>query len=58
MKGKEHVVAKPGDKIVTNFLLDDSIGGEVYCTPNLPESAGNSTSLSIEQIQGALKGGL
>jgi ribose transport system substrate-binding protein len=58
MKGKEHVVAKPGDKIVTNFTLDDSLAGEVYCTRSLPESAGNSTSLSPEQFQGALKGGL
>jgi ABC-type sugar transport system substrate-binding protein len=57
-KGGEHVAANPGDKIVTNFVMDDSLKGVVFCTPELPDSAGNGTSLTIEQTLGALKGGL
>jgi ribose transport system substrate-binding protein len=57
-KGNEHVVAKPGDKIVTNFMMDDSLQGIIYCDPRLPESAGNGTSLTTEQTLEALKGGL
>jgi ribose transport system substrate-binding protein len=57
-KGGEHVVAKPGDKMVTNFVMDDSLKGVVFCEPKLPESAGNGTSLTTEQTLEALKGGL
>jgi ribose transport system substrate-binding protein len=57
-KGGKHVVAKPGDKIVTNFTMDDSLKGIVFCNPNLPASAGNGSSLTVEQTLGALKGGL
>ncbi|MCB1488356.1 MAG: substrate-binding domain-containing protein [Bauldia sp.] len=57
-KGGEHVVANPGDKIVTNFVMDDSLKGIVFCTPELPDSAGNGTSLTTAQTLGALKGGL
>ena len=57
-KGVKHVVANPGDKIVTNFIMDDSLKGIVYCDPKLPDSAGNGTSLTTEQTLEALKGGL
>jgi ribose transport system substrate-binding protein len=57
-KGGKHVVANPGDKIVRNFTMDDSLQKVVFCDPRLPESAGNGTSLTIEQVLGALKGGL
>ena len=57
-KGGEHIVAKPGDKMVTNFVMDDSLKGVVFCEPKLPESAGNGTSLTTEQTLEALKGGL
>ena len=56
--GTEHVVAKPGEKEVTNFKLEDSLEGTVFCNPNLPESASNGTSLTDEQVLAALKGGL
>lgn len=57
-KGGQHVVAEPGDKIVKNFVMDDSLKGVVFCDSRLPESAGNGTSLTIDQVLGALKGGL
>jgi ribose transport system substrate-binding protein len=57
-KGVEHTVAKPGDKLVTNFVMDDSLKGVIYCDEKLPESAGNGTSLTTEQTLEALKGGL
>jgi len=57
-KGGKHTVANPGDKIVKNFTMDDSLQKVVFCDPRLPESAGNGTSLTIEQVLGALKGGL
>ena len=57
-KGGKHVVAGPGDKIVKNFVMDDSLTGVVFCDSRLPESAGNGTSLTIPQVLGALKGGL
>jgi len=57
-KGGEHVAANPGDKLVTNFVMDDSLKGIVFCTPELPASAGNGTSLTTEQTLAALKGGL
>jgi ribose transport system substrate-binding protein len=57
-QGGQHVVAKPGDKIVTNFMMDDSLQGTIFCDERLPESAGNGTSLSTEQTLEALKGGL
>ena len=57
-KGGKHVVADPGDKLVKNFVMDDSLKGVVFCDARLPESAGNGTSLTIEQVLGALKGGL
>lgn len=56
--GKEHVVAEPGSKEATNFTLEDSLGGTVLCNPDLPESAGNGTGLTNEQVLAALKGGL
>ena len=30
-KGVEHIVANPGDKIVKNFVMDDSLKGIIYC---------------------------
>jgi ribose transport system substrate-binding protein len=57
-KGGKHIVANPGDKIVKNFIMDDSLQGVVFCDARLPESAGNGTSLTIEQVLGSLKGGL
>lgn len=57
-KGGKHTVANPGDKIVTNFVMDDSLNGVVFCDPKLPEAAGNGTGLTIEQTLEALKGGL
>lgn len=57
-KGGKHVVAEPGDKIVKNFVMDNSLEHVVFCDPRLPESAGNGTSLTIDQVLGALKGGL
>ena len=57
-KGGKHVVAGPGDKIVKNFTMDDSLKKIVFCDPRLPESAGNGTSLTIDQVLGSLKGGL
>jgi ribose transport system substrate-binding protein len=57
-KGIKHTVANPGDKIVKNFTMDDSLKGEIYCLKELPESAGNGTSLTIEQTLASLKGGL
>ncbi|MEJ8570435.1 substrate-binding domain-containing protein [Microbaculum marinum] len=56
--GTEHVVAKPGEKEVTNFQLEDSLEGKVFCNPKLPESASNGTSLTDDQVLAALKGGL
>jgi ribose transport system substrate-binding protein len=57
-KGRKHVVAKPGQKIVQNFVMDDSLKGVVFCTPQLPASASNGTSLTVKQTLRALKGGL
>lgn len=57
-KGIKHVAAKPGDRIVRNFVVDNSLAGTVYCSPQLPSSAGNATSLTISQVLGSLKGGL
>jgi ribose transport system substrate-binding protein len=57
-KGVDHVVAKAGEKIVTNFTMDDSLKGVVFCEPQLPVSASNGTSLTVEQTLSALKGGL
>ena len=57
-KGLKHTVANPGDKIVKNFIMDNSLKGEIYCLKELPESAGNGTSLTIEQTLASLKGGL
>jgi ribose transport system substrate-binding protein len=57
-KGLKHTVANPGDKIVKNFTMDDSLKREIYCLKELPESAGNGTSLTIEQTLASLKGGL
>jgi len=57
-KGVKHTVANPGDKNVKNFVMDDSLKGEIYCLKELPESAGNGTSLTIEQTLASLKGGL
>jgi ribose transport system substrate-binding protein len=57
-QGGKHTVANPGDKIVTNFEMDDSLKGVVFCDEKLPESAGNGTSLTTEQTLEALKGGL
>ena len=57
-QGGEYVVAKPGDTIVTNFEMDNSLKGVVFCDEKLPESAGNGTSLTTEQTLEALKGGL
>ncbi len=57
-KGGEHTVANPGDKIVKTFVMDDSLKGVVFCDPTLPESAGNGTGLTKEQLLTALKGGL
>ena len=36
-------MANPGDKNVKNFVMDDSLKGEIYCLKELPESAGNGT---------------
>ena len=52
------VVAEPGDTIVKNFVMDDSLKGIVFCTPELPDSAGNGTGLTVQQTLQALKGGL
>lgn len=57
-QGGEHVVANPGDKIVTNFKMDDSLEGVIFCDPRLPPAAGNGTSLTTEQTLRALEGGL
>jgi ribose transport system substrate-binding protein len=57
-QGGKHTVANPGDKIVTNFEMDNSLKGVVFCDSKLPESAGNGTSLTTEQTLEALKGGL
>jgi ribose transport system substrate-binding protein len=57
-KGVKHVVAEPGDKIVKNFVMDDSLKNVVYCLKEVPESAGNGTSLTIAQTLASLKGGL
>jgi len=57
-KGGKHIVANPGDKIVHNFVMDDSLKGVVFCDPSLPESAGNGTGLTKPQLLQALKGGL
>ena len=57
-KGVKHTVANPGDKNVKNFVMDNSLKGEIYCLKELPESAGNGTSLTIEQTLASLKGGL
>jgi ribose transport system substrate-binding protein len=57
-KGGKHTVASPGDKIVHNFTMDDSLKGVVFCDPKLPESAGNGTGLTTDQVLEALKGGL
>ena len=56
--GGEHVVANPGDKLVTNFVMDDSLKGVVFCDPKLPEAASNGNSLTLEQTVQALKGGI
>jgi ribose transport system substrate-binding protein len=56
--GTKHEVAAPGAKEVTNFQLEDSLEGIVFCNPNLPESASNGTGLTDEQVLAALKGGL
>jgi ribose transport system substrate-binding protein len=56
--GGEHVVANPGDKLVTNFVMDNSLKGVVFCDPKLPEAASNGNSLTIEQTVQALKGGI
>lgn len=56
--GKEHIVAEAGLKEATNFMLEDSLEGTVFCNANLPESAGNGTGLTDEQVLAALKGGL
>ena len=56
-KGIEHVVAKAGDKRVTNFKVDDSTTGDVFCDPDLPDSASSANSLTKEQTLRALKGG-
>ncbi len=57
-KGGQHTVAAPGDKIVKTFVMDDSLKGVVFCDPKLPESAGNGTGLTTDQVMAALKGGL
>lgn len=57
-KGIKHEVAGPGEKMVKNFIMDDSLKGVVYCNSRLPDSAGNGTSLTVDQVLGALKGGL
>ncbi|AMX97620.1 substrate-binding domain-containing protein [Mesorhizobium ciceri] len=56
--GTKHTVAEAGVKEVTNFQLEDSLAGTVFCNPKLPESASNGTSLPDEQVLAALKGGL
>ena len=56
--GREHVVAKPGEKMVKNFTMDDSLQGIVFCDERLPPTASNGTSLTVEQTLEALKGGL
>jgi ribose transport system substrate-binding protein len=56
--GGEHVVANPGEKLVTNFVMDNSLNGVVFCDPRLPEAASNGNSLTIEQTVQALKGGI
>ena len=55
-KGVKHTVANPGDKIVKNFTMDDFLKGEIYCLKELPESAGNGTSLTIEQTLRLVEG--
>ena len=35
-KGLKHTVANPGDKIVKNFTMDNSLKGEIYCLKELP----------------------
>lgn len=57
-QGGDHTVANPGDKIVTNFTMDDSLKGVVFCTPELPAAAGNGSGLTIKQTLEALKGGI
>ena len=57
-KGGKHIVANAGDKLVNNFVMDDSLKGVVFCDPTLPESAGNGTGLTKPQLLQALKGGL
>jgi ribose transport system substrate-binding protein len=56
--GRQHVVAEAGSKMVTNFAMDDSLQGVVFCDPKLPPSASNGTSLTTDQTLQALKGGL
>jgi ribose transport system substrate-binding protein len=57
-KGGKHTVANPGDKIVKTFVMDDSLKCVVFCDAALPESAGNGTGLTNDQLLAALKGGL
>lgn len=57
-QGGKHVVAEPGDKLVKNFVMDDSLDGKVFCNPKLPASAGNGSGLTDEQMLTALKSGL
>jgi ribose transport system substrate-binding protein len=56
--GVSHTIAGPGEKVMKNFLLEDSLAKKVYCNAKLPDTASNSTSLTDEQVLTALKGGL
>jgi ribose transport system substrate-binding protein len=57
-KGRTHVGAAAGSQVVSNFVMDDTLNGIVFCDSGLPASAGNGNSLTIPQMLQALKGGL
>ncbi|WP_159097894.1 substrate-binding domain-containing protein [Aminobacter sp. MSH1] len=56
--GTEHTVSEAGSKTIKNIQIDDSIAGRVTCNTNAPETTSPSTTLTDEQLNAALKGGI